>query len=103
MKHISGFSKDHKPPKKRTRETERGDLMEYFVKKLNRSRMPDGFSPVTMPRMGKMLEGIPTKDLYYLKRVCDDAYLRARAKDQSGSAAFSKRLWWELDLKKHEQ
>lgn len=102
MERISAFTKRTVPPKKRTRETERGELMEHFVKRLNRSRMPDGFSPVTMPRMGKMLEGIPTKDLYYLKKVCDEAYLRARAKDQSGSAAFSKRFWWELDPKKHE-
>ena len=102
MKHISSHSKKLSPPKKRTRETERGELMEYFVKKLNRSRMPDGFSPVTMPRMGKIFEGIPTKDLYYLKRVCDDAYLRARAKDQNGSSSFSKRFWWELNPNKHE-
>ena len=44
-----------------------------------------------MPRMGKILEGIPTKDLYYLKRVCDDA------------GNFSKKFWWLLDPKKHEE
>ena len=100
---ISAFVRRTRPPKKRTRETERGELMEYFVKKLNRTRMTDGFTVITMSRMGKILEGIPTKDLYYLKRMCDDAYLRARAKDASGSKAFSKRFWWELDPHKHDE
>jgi len=40
--------------------------------------------------MGKILEKIPTKDLYYLKRVC------------AGSKSFSKRFLWKLDAKKHD-
>jgi hypothetical protein len=43
-----------------------------------------------MPRMGKILEGIPTADLYYLQSVC------TKAKN------FSKKFWWEVDPKKHE-
>jgi hypothetical protein len=69
--------------------TERGELMRYFVQHLNSTRMQDGYSRITMGRMGKELEKIPTKDLYYLKRVCDDA------------PNFSKRFWWELDPAKH--
>jgi len=34
--------------------------------------------------MGKTLEKIPTKDLYYLKSVCDKA------------ENFGKKFWWEL-------
>ncbi len=71
------------------RQTERGELMRYFCDHLNPGRKRDGLSLISMSRMGKILEGIPTKDLYYLKRVCSD------------SANFSKKFWWELDPKKH--
>ena len=74
----------------KTRETERGELMKYFVQKLNRGRLRDGLPQITMGRMGKLFEKIPTKDLYYLKRVCDDA------------PNFSKKFWWLLDPKKHD-
>lgn len=77
--------------KKRSRETERGELMRYFVDRINPGRVRDGLPKITMPRMGLMLEQIPTKDLYYLKRVCDD------------SKNFSKRFFFELDPKKHPQ
>jgi hypothetical protein len=58
--------------------------MQYFREKLNRSRVRDGLPELTMPRMGKILEAIPTKDLYYLKSVCDNAN------------DFSKKFWWEI-------
>lgn len=73
------------------RKTERGELMRYFVERLNRSRVRDGLPPIAMGRMGKMLEKIPTKDLYYIQSVCD------RAEN------FSKRFWWLLNPKKHDQ
>jgi len=44
---------------------------------------------ITMPRMGKMLEKIPTKDLYYIKSVCDKAQ------------NFSKKFWFELNPDKY--
>ncbi len=73
-----------------TRKTERGELMRFFTRHLNLSRSKDGLPPLTMSRMGKILEGIPTKDLYYLQSVC------RRAKN------FSKKFWWEVDPKKHQ-
>jgi hypothetical protein len=73
----------------KSRETERGELMRYFVKKLNVTRIRDGYEKITMGYMGKLLQKIPTKDLYYIKRVCDD------------SPSFSKKFWWLLDPKKH--
>jgi len=76
--------------KKRENLTERGELMRYFMVRLNASRVEDGLPPLSMPRMGRVLQGIPTKDLYYLKRVCDDA------------KNFSKKFWWEINPKKHE-
>ena len=75
----------------KTRETERGELLQYFRQRLNVDRVRDGYPPLTMGRMGKALEKIPTKDLYYLKKVCDDAQ------------NFSKKFWWEINPKKHEE
>ena len=75
----------------KARETERGELMNYFLSRINPSRISDGMAPVTMGHLGKILQQIPTKDLYYLKRVCSDA------------PNFSKKFWWELDPKKHTE
>jgi hypothetical protein len=76
-------------PRKKERATERGELMQYFMEKLNRARIRDGIPPLSMPRMGKILQLIPTKDLYYLKSVCDSA------------SDFSKKFWWEVKPKNH--
>ena len=87
MKHISSHIKR---AASKQRVTERGELMKYFCERLNTGRIRDGYPKIPLARMGKMLQEIPTKDLYYLKRVCDDA------KD------FSKKFWWELNPNKHE-
>ena len=73
----------------KSRQTERGELLQYFRQRLNMDRNKDGYPPISMPRMGAMLTKIPTKDLYYLKKVCDDA------------KHFSKKFWWEVNPKKH--
>lgn len=86
MKHISTQLKRTGEINK---ETERGELMRYFCEKLNVSRMRDRLPLITMPRMGKLLEKIPTKDLYYLKTVCDNA------------KNFSKKFWYELNPEKY--
>jgi len=65
--------------------------MEYFRQRLNRDRAVDGYPAITMARLGAMLVKIPTKDLYYLKKVCDD------------SKHFSKKFWWLLNPKKHAE
>ena len=90
MDSIGDLIKKKVEPTKKARATERGELMRFFVRHLNHSRLEDGMPRLTMARMGKILEGIPTKDLYYLKTVC------SRAK------SFSKKFWWEIDPKKHE-
>lgn len=88
MRHISSHIKRTAT---RTRATERGELMQYFCKELNRARTKDGLPAISMGRMGKMLEQIPTKDLYYIKRVCDDAQ------------NFSKKFWYLLNPEKYEK
>ena len=87
MRHIGGHLKRSVT---KSRATERGELMRYFCEKLNVSRLRDGLPPIAMGRMGKLLEKIPTKDLYYMKRVCDDAQ------------NFSKKFWYLLNPKKYE-
>ncbi|MBI2004782.1 hypothetical protein HYS79_01305 [Patescibacteria group bacterium] len=87
MEHIRAHIKAITSKKERA--TERGELMQYFLQALNRSRARDGILPLTMPRMGRVLQAIPTKDLYYLKSVCDQA------------SNFSKKFWWEINPKKH--
>ncbi len=88
MKSIGDFLHQGLPEKK-ARKTERGELMRFFQRQLNYSRARDGLPMLTMSRMGKTLEGIPTDDLYYLKSVCSKA------------KTFSKKFWWEIDPKKH--
>ncbi len=74
---------------KKTNETERGEIMRYFCQELNKTRVPDGLPPIAMGRMGKLLQQIPTKDLYYLKKVCEE------------SPNFSKKFWWEIKPQNH--
>jgi hypothetical protein len=78
-------------PRKRDKATERGELLRYFMKELNRARVRDHMPPLTMPRMGKIVELISTDNLYYVKSVCDDAASRG--------GEFSKKFWWEVKLK----
>lgn len=87
MKHIS---LDIKRPMRASRETERGELMKYFMERLNSGRLRDGLKPMNMGRVGFLLAKIPTKDLYYLKKVCDDAQ------------NFSKKFWYELNPEKYK-
>ena len=94
MQHISQHIG---PSSRRDRASERGDLMQYFMQKLNVSRTRDGLAPLTMGRMGRVLQGIPTNDLYFLKSICDDALKR------NGLDAFSKRFWWEINPDKHTE
>ena len=89
-KHMTG-----KAAAKRDKPTERGELMRHFMQKLNHARLRDGLPPLTMPRMGRLLVAIPTKDLYFLKSVCDDADRRG------GLDSFCKKFWWEIHPKNH--
>ncbi len=88
MDHIGAHIKV--ATRKKERSTERGELMDYFRGKLNRERVRDGLGELSMPRMGRILVAIPTKDLYYLKSVCDSA------------THFSKKFWWEVNPKNHQ-
>jgi hypothetical protein len=91
MKPIGDYLPKDALTLKKSKKTQRGELMRFFQRHLNYSRAHDNMPMITMSRMGKILEGIPTDDLYYLKSVC------SRAKH------FSKKFWWEVDPSKHEE
>lgn len=97
MEHIGKHMSEGSGRSKKDKATERGELMKYFMDKLNRTRAGDGLPPLTMARMGRVLVAIPTKDLYYLKSVCDDAEAR------NGMTAFSKKFWWEVKPKEDKK
>lgn len=76
-------------PKSSGRATERGELMKYFVDELNVSRRGK-LRPLTIGRMGKVLQGLSVQDLYYMKSQFEDRLRR------NGRDAASKHFWWSL-------
>lgn len=74
--------------KELNRATERGDLMMYFVTELNKNR--GKLAPLTMPRMGKILQGLELKDLYYMQSYFKDL------ERNKGIESASKWFWWSL-------
>lgn len=56
----------------KNRETERGQFLEYFLSNVNRERIAEKRKPFTIEYIAMRLTKIPTKDLYYLKRICED-------------------------------
>ena len=91
MEHIGKHMAALSARSKKEKATERGEMMKYFTDRLNPGRVRDGYPPLSLPRMGRLLVAIPTKDLYYLRSVCE------QSKD------FSKKFWWEINPKKHDK
>jgi hypothetical protein len=69
------FGKYQKPPKAK-RHTERGDLFDTILSRLNPDRAKKKLPPMTHKRLGYLLTGVPTKDIYSLLSKCDDAERR---------------------------
>lgn len=82
------FGEIVKPEK--DRRTERGELLKQFLRMLLPEWDAKKFGPLTIPRIARKVQGIPTKDLYYLDNVCRD------------SKNYSMRFWWELNPNKHD-
>ena len=70
------FEKYRRPIKKKSRPTERGDLFDQILAKLNPARIRAGIRPIGHSRLGYLLQGIPTADLYALLSKCNDAERR---------------------------
>lgn len=75
--------------KKKTKKQERGEMFRFFMERLNPGRKEAGYTPLTEARLGYILQGIRTSDLYALQSKCEKA------------KSFSKTFWWEIDPKKH--
>jgi hypothetical protein len=48
----------------------RDEMLELFVDRINAGNIADGFPEASFGRVAKMLEGIPTGDLYALFQKC---------------------------------
>jgi len=93
---LSLFSKYSLPTK--SRDTERGNLMLELMNNLNETRDGIKYKKLTMPRMGKILEKIPTDSLYALISKCKDAGNRASkmTPPQKYHDCYSKRFYFEI-------
>jgi hypothetical protein len=58
------------------RKTERGNLFDTILFRLNPDRVKKSIKPLTHSRLGYLLTNVPTKDLYALISRCDDAERR---------------------------
>jgi hypothetical protein len=84
------FGKRASRPKP-TRHTERGDLFDSILLRLNPGRVRSGYKPLTHGRLAYLLQGVPTKDLYALISSGVDAERRG--------GSFSKYFWYAIKPK----
>jgi hypothetical protein len=78
------------PGAKKDRSTERGEWLEKFCKRLNPGRVGK-MKPLTMARMGFLLQGVPTSDLHAFWKQCESA------------KSFDKYFWYSVNPKKHQK
>jgi hypothetical protein len=76
MEAISSLFDGRRFAPTKDRRTERGDLMDRMLARLNPARKAAGFKPMKHAALGAALQGIPTCDLYALVSKCDDAERR---------------------------
>lgn len=57
----------------KTRRTERGDLLSYFLERMNPERLKGGYKVWTIKQLGYFLSIFRTGDLYSLRMKCDRA------------------------------
>ena len=69
------FGKYQQRPAK-MHETQRGEIFDQFLSRLNPSRKAKGLRPLTHARLGQIFEGVPTADLYAVISKCNDAERR---------------------------
>lgn len=53
--------------------SERAELLEKFLNRLNPPRVEAGYKPLSAARLGMMLAHVPTEDLYPFYRECEQA------------------------------
>ena len=88
MEHIATLFGERRLPPKKTKRTERGDLLEWFAVELNHDRDGVKYKKLTVGRMSYLLQHLNVRDLYYMKSVMIDTQRRGG----NGSKYF----WWSL-------
>lgn len=86
------ITKQYRKEKTSDKTSERGELLKFFKETLNQSREKSGYKNLTFPRVAHLLQGIPTKDLYFLQ-----SSMRSRDLD-----AACKLFYWSLRPKEDE-
>lgn len=81
---------------KKSRETERGELLKYFQENININRISNKYKPVTISRIGMLLSHLNIPELYFLKSTCNDAGNRSKNYHES----FSKMFYWSIKVQK---
>lgn len=69
---------------------ERDEQLELFLARLNAARVSDGLPQLTPGRIAKVLEGIPTSELYPFYKQCE------------GARHFSRFFWWITKARNRE-
>ena len=75
--------------KVKTKETERGELLRFFVENIKNKKG----KPYTFPFMAMKLSHLELQDLYFFVSACKDRLNR------NGQATMSKYFWWSLKSK----
>lgn len=68
--------------------SERGDLLDRFLWRLNPAREAAGYKPLTHGRLSYILQHIPTDELHGFLKECEHA-----------SCGFSRCFWGSLKMK----
>jgi len=53
--------------------SERAEMLEKFLTKMNPDRIASGYKPITPARIGVMLAHVPTSDLFPFFKECEQA------------------------------
>jgi hypothetical protein len=90
MERIKNLFGEYTTNPKAPRKTERGDLIDEFYAGLKPHWDAKKFGQLTPGYVRWKLAGIKTKDLYYIRSVCEDA------------KNYSKTFFWLINLDKHK-
>lgn len=73
IKQVGMFMEFKMPAPKKSRRTERGDLISYFSEKMNASRIKGGYKPLSLSGWSYKLSIFKTDQLYALRKKCDES------------------------------
>lgn len=77
IKAISSLlSLRYQKSEKKSRASERGDLLKYFTDKINLERDGKKYKKVSVGYTARKLSHLTVPDMYYLKSTCNDATSR---------------------------